>query len=348
VRLPASITIAAGSTTYRVARDGRVRRVPAPPSPYPRASTWFPGTGTWFMLVRHYLVVGRGRQALWRSRLLVPSRWRLGVVTASAHDVAFQFEHKLYIAPIGGVERPVAHRELPLGWSGAALYTYAYRGRQLQLRSASGRLLKVIARRPLSDYFVADGRLYFILRGSLMRASGTRIERLASLHRLGLSSDSWMQTLGQFVQLQDDHRLVVIHDDGSGLVSTPLPPGRDQNAGLVGSPAVAPRAGAVAFATVSDRSAGRSDGAETVYVLRPGAQAAAPVHTETGSFGGCARWVTLQWHGKWLLYSSNQGNVALIDSTGRERAVELTRLVRRLPGAGENGFSAYWTGAPAM
>jgi hypothetical protein len=300
------------------------------------------------MLVHHHLVVGRARQALWRSHLFIPSRWRLGLITASNHHVAFQFEHRLYVAPLGGVERPVAHRELPVGWGRAGLYTYAYRGRQLQLRSASGRLLKVIARRPLSDYYVADGRLYFVLRGWLMRASGTRIERLASLHRLGLSSDSWMQTLGRFVQLQDDHRLVVVRDDGSVLVSTPIPPGRDQNAGLVGSPAVAPRARATAFATVSERSAGRSVGAETVYVLRPGARVATQVHSETGSFGGCARWVTLQWHGRWLLYSSNQGNVALIDTTGADGTIELTRFVRRLPGAGEDGFSASWTGAPAM
>jgi hypothetical protein len=52
------------------------------------------------MLQHHHLVVGRGQKALWRSHLLVPSRWRLGLIAVGSHDVAFQFEHKLYIAPI--------------------------------------------------------------------------------------------------------------------------------------------------------------------------------------------------------------------------------------------------------
>lgn len=315
----------------------------APPSPYPKAASWFPVTGTWFMLVHHHLVVGRGHAALWRSHLEVPARWHLGLIVAGSRTVAFQFEHKLYMAPIGGVERPVAHREVPIGWTRAGLYTYAYRGRQLQLRSDSGRLLKVIAKRPPSDYYVADGRLYFLHRGVLMTADGTRVQRLASLPRLGLSSASWMETLGGFVELQDAHRLVVLRDDGSVFAWTRMPPGSDRGAGLVGSPAVAPRVGAVAFATVTDQSASRRVGAETVYVLRSGTHQAIPVHSETGTFGGCARWVSLQWHGKWLLYSSNQGNLAVIDSTGAGRTIGLTGFVHRLPGAGE-GFGAYWTG----
>jgi hypothetical protein len=339
--------MAAGRATYRIGRGGRLRRVAAPPSPYPKAAAWFPGTDTWFMLQHDHLVVGRGHKALWRSHLRVPSRWRLGVIAAGARDVAFQFEHMLYIAPIGGVERPVAHRELPIGWTGDRLYTYAYQGRQLQVRGASGRLLKVIARRPLSDYCVAGGRLYFILRGVLMSANGTRVERLVSLRHLGLASDSWMEPLGRFVELQDNHRLVVVRDAGSVFASTRIPPGHDPDVGLVGSPAVAPRAGLLAFATVTDQSAVPSVGAETVYVLRSGTEAAIPVHTETGSFGGCARWVTLQWHGKWLLYSSNQGHLALIDSTGADRTIELIGLVRRVPGLA-NGFSAYWTGQPPL
>ncbi len=341
MRLPAPITITAGRAIYRIGRDGRVRRTAAPPSPYPRAASWFPATDTWYTLRDHRLVVGRGHKALWRSRLQVPSRWRLGVIAAGAHAVAFQFEHKLYVAALEGTERPVAHRELPLGWTAAGLYTYSYKARALLLRSDSGRLVKVIAGHA-TNYSVADGSLYFFKSGVLWSAHGARIERLASLKRLGLSTNSWLEPLGRFLEVQDGDRLVVLRDDGSVFASTRLPPGHETDVSLVGFPAISTRVGAVAFATVTDQSAGGTVGTETVYVLRSGEQEATPVHSEHGSFGGCARWVDLQWRGTRLLYSSNQGNLAVIDTTGEPRAVELTTFLRRLTNA-QGEFSAYWS-----
>jgi hypothetical protein len=340
--MPAPITITAGRGSYRIGRDGRVRRTAAQRSPYPKAAAWFPGTDTWYMLRQHHLVVGRGYKALWRSRLQVPSRWRLGVVAAGAHAVAFQFEHKLYVAALEGTERPVAHRELPLGWTAAGLYTYSYKARALLLRSDSGRLVKVIAGHA-TNYSVADGSLYFFKSGVLWSAHGARIERLASLKRLGLSTNSWLQPLGRFLEVQDNDRLVVLRDDGSLLASTRLPPGREADVNLVGSPAVSPGAGVVAFATVTDQSPSATVGTETVYVLRSGEQEATPVHSEHGSFSGCARWVDLQWHGTRLLYSSNQGNLVVIDTSGAPRAVELTTFLRRLTNA-QDEFSVYWSG----
>ena len=284
MRLPAPITIETGSKTFEMGRDGRVRRTAAPPSPYPRAAGWFPGTGTWYMLREHELIVGRGHKALWRSRLQIPSPWRLGVIAAGAHAVAFQFEHKLYVASRGGAEHPVAHREMPLGWTAAGLYTYAYQGRRLLLRSTTGRLVKVIAKRPLgSDDYVLNGSLYFIVRGAVMRAQGRQTQRIASLKQLGLSANVWTQPLGRYIEMQDDHRLVVLRANGSELASTPLPPGRAGGAGLIGSVAVAPAGDAVAFTTASDSSAGGSAGVETVYRLAAGTHTAIPVHRDSMS-----------------------------------------------------------------
>jgi hypothetical protein len=300
------------------------------------------------MLREHELVVGRGHRALWRSHLQIPSRWRLGVIAAGARAVAFQFEHKLYVAPLGGAERPVARRELPLGWTATGLYTYAYQGRRLLLRSHTGRLIKVIARRPLgSDDYVVDGSLYFIVDGAVMRARGTRIELIASLKELGLSADGFMQPLGRYLELQDNHRLVVLRANGSELASTPLPPGRASGEGLIGSVAVSAGGAAVAFTTTSNSSARGSAGTETVYLLAAGTHTAMPVHREAGSFGGCERWVNLQWHGRWLLYNATEGNIAVIDTTGAHRAIELTSVGRRLPG-GRDGAMAFWTGQPTL
>lgn len=146
------------------------------------------------------------------------------MIAASSHAVAFQTDHRLYLAPVSGAERPVAQRELPLGWTTGGLYTYRYKGRLLLLRRDTGVLVKVIARRPLgSDYYVAHGSLSFISGGVLMSAHGARVKRLASLNRLGLSADSELQPLAQLVELQDNHRLVVVRPDGSVFAWTSLP-----------------------------------------------------------------------------------------------------------------------------
>ena len=112
---------------------------------------------------------------------------------------------------------------------------------------------------------------------------------------------------------------------------------------LVGFPAVSTR---VAWWRLRPLPTSRqvvAVGTDTVYVLRSGEQEATPVHTEHGSFGGCTRWVDLQWPGTRLLYSSNQGNLAVIDTSGAPSAIELTTFLRCLANA-QDGFSAYWSG----
>jgi hypothetical protein len=356
VRLPAPITIAAGhasgSVMFRVGRDGRARRIPGTEGPFPRGAAWFPGTGTWYMIQHGHLVVGRGSKPLWRSHAEIASH-QLGVIAAGTHAVAFQREHKLYLAPLGGAERPIAHRELPLGWTVDGLYTYRYQGRQVLLRSDTGTLVKVIARQPLgSDYRVANGSLYFISRGLLMSAHGTHVERLASLKRLGLSAGPSLQPLGRFVELEDSHRLVVVRPDGTVFAWTPLPVSHGKAESMSSSLVVAPRTSAVAFTaaygqTGDPRAATRSDGTETVYVLRAGADTAIPVYRGNVQFAVCERGASLQWHGKWLLYSNTEGSLAVIDTTGAHRAIELGSLVRGLPGT-RDGVSAYWSGQPTM
>jgi hypothetical protein len=352
VRLPAPITIAAGhilgSVTFRIRRDGRVGRIPSPQSPFPRDAAWFPGTGTWYVIQHRHLVVGRGRQPPWRSHGEIASN-QLGVITASSDAVAFQHDHKLYLAPPGGAERPIAHRELPLGWTAGGLYTYRYQGRQLLLRSATGQLVKVIARRPLgSDYYAANGSLYFISRGVLMSAHGARVERLASLNRLGLSAAPSLQPLGRLVELQDDHRLVVARPAGSVFAWIPLPLSHGPAESISGSLVIGPRSSAVAFTAASgqtgDPDAARGHGTETVYLLRSGSHTAMPLHSEQTSFG-CERSASLEWHGRWLLYSSTAGNLAVIDTTKARRTIELGSLVSNLSGT-RDGFSAYWSGHP--
>lgn len=288
---------------------------------------------------------------MWRSHGEIVSRWQLGVVTAGPHAVAFQHDHKLYLAPLKGVERSVARAELPLGWTPGGLYTYRYRGRELLLRSDTGALLQTIARQPLgSDYLVANGSLYFIAHGVLMSARGARIHRLASLAGLGLSAGPWLQSLGRLLELEDNNRVVVLRADGSEFAWTPLPRSRGESVPISSSLVVAAQGDAVAFAAAAGESndpnaARRAHGTETVFLLRPGTRTAVPVHTERVDFKVCERGASLQWHGKWLLYTNSEGDLAVIDTTGIHHAIELDGFVHGLVGT-RDGFSAFWIGQP--
>jgi hypothetical protein len=79
-----------------------------------------------------------------------------------------------------------------------------------------------------------------------------------------------------------------------------------------------------------------------VYVLQAGGRRAISVYQRRVHLSGCARWVTLQWEGRWLLYNDVVGHLAVIDTVGARRVIELGSMVRRLPGA-RDGFRAYWT-----
>ena len=351
--LPAPITITTGRVGFRLARDGTVRRVHATTGPFPPGVTWFPATGTWYRIDHRHLDVGLGRRQLWRSHGQFTSRFTLGVIMASSHGVAFQHDHKLYLAPLDGVERPVARREAPLGWTAGGIYTYAYQGRRLLLRGDSGALVKVIARRGLgSDYDVTGGRLYFVDRGVLMSADGARTRRLDSVSRLGMATDSWLQPVGPMAELEDNRSLVVVRANGSVFARTPLPRSRGAVENISSSLVAGPGASAVAFTAAAGQQAETPThpwgvhGTETVYLLRPGERAAMPLFRQRVEFRACERGASIQWHRGWLLYTNSEGYITVIDSAGTHRAIELSGLVRRLLHS-DDGFSAYWGGQPS-
>ena len=142
--------------------------------------------------------------------------------------------------------------------------------------------------------------------------------------------------------------MVVLRADGSEFAWTPLPRSRGESERISSPLVVAAQGDAVAFAATAGESndpnaARRAHGTETVFLLRPGARTAVPVHTERVDFKVCERGASLQWHGKWLLYSNSEGDLAVIDTTGIHHAIELSSLVHGLVGT-RDGFSASWSG----
>ncbi len=345
--LPAPIVITAGPVSFEIARDERITHLRTPASVIPTDAGWQPLTNTWYLVRRGgQLVVGRTHQTAWRSPSGFTSESRLGVIALGPRAVAFQHDHKLWLAPLDGSPRPVATRESPVGWTagGGGLYTYGYPERALLLRSDSGKLVKMIAREPFgSVYFVNDGTLYFVSHGVLMSATGARTRRLASWASLGMSPNTWLQPVGRLLALEDDSRLLVLRPNGSVFASTPL---REWNYGGISSRVVsAPDGRAVAFAATNGD---QSHATETLYVLRPGRHRATDLYHEAVTPGVCNQGAHVQWDGVWLLYSNVEHDIAAVDTAGAHRTVDLTRLVDRLPGTG-NGFTAYWSGqAPEL
>jgi hypothetical protein len=134
------------------------------------------------------------------------------------------------------------------------------------------------------------------------------------------------------------------------FASTPLPHGGTRHDGISSQLSVALTGRAVAFTATRGNTAYGSRGSETVHLLRPGSHTARPVHTERVEFAICERGADLAWHGRWLLYSASEGNTSVIDTSQPQHTIELTLIVRRLPGLssdeGNLDFNAYWSGHP--
>ncbi|OAI39340.1 hypothetical protein AYO39_02995 [Actinobacteria bacterium SCGC AG-212-D09] len=362
VPLPAPIAIATGDTlrpvSYRIGCDGRVFRVAKTKSPFaaPRDAVFEGNGGAWFAVRHNHLVIGRERTVLWRSHEQFSSpahrQIEVGGLTVGKHTVAFTYRDTLYLAPLTGAERPIASGEIPLGFTTGGVYTYRWK-RALLLRSDNGAVLKKIVRWPFQVNFfqVVGGNLYLIARSVLLRANGTRILRLAELRNLGLSASTWLQPIGHLVELEDNARLVVVRPDGSVFASTPLPRSDGEPDTISSFIAVAPHSAAVAFTAASGladapNTGHPGHGSETIYLLRPGAHAATPVHRELVEFPPCiGEGATLAWNGSWLLYDGADSHAAAIDTASPGRTVELRRIIRGLPGT-RDGFAVYWSDQP--
>jgi hypothetical protein len=356
LRLPAAVTIRTACGAFRIGREGSVRRASTDPSPVPQGAGWWPYTGVWDKLANGHLVVGRWQKRLWRSSGRFPVAYEVGAIVVAPHALAFSYGNRvpqLYVAPLAGSERRIATGEYPLGWTRGGLYTRAGRGGELLLRSATGALRKTLARQVFTyAYDDTSGSLYFVAHGALVRADGTAHHAITSFRRLGLAAGRvlQLQPLGRLVVLEDSRRLVVLRTDGSLFASMRLPRGPTRVDGISSRLAASPTAQVVAFAATRGNTAYGSTGSETVYLLRPGSHAALPVHAERVEFAVCERGADLAWHGRWLLYSASEGNTAIIDTARSEHAIELTRIVRRLPGLSDDegnlDFTAYWSGHP--
>lgn len=349
VRLPAQLTVRTAQGTFALHRGGGVCRVSRDSQPVPQGASWWPNSGVWERTDHGHLVVGRWQRTLWRSQRRFGHGYDIGAIAVSRQGVAFSYgarRQRLFVAAARGPERLVARGEYPLGWTSNGLYTRSDRGGRILLRGSGGTVLARGVRTYAYDSF--SHSLYFVSGSWLMLDHGGSERALADLGKLALAlRDLQILPLRRLVGLEDSHRLVVLHQDGSAFASTLLPRGPRRADGVSAQPVAAPDASAVAFAATNGNTAYGSRGSETVYLLRAGATAAQPIHSERVQFAICERGADLAWHGAWLLYDASEGNTALID-TRSGHAIELTRLVHRIahPYASNEGdlnFNIAWS-----
>lgn len=287
---------------------------------------------------------------LWRSTRRVAHSSSVDTIVVGRNEIAFSTSwrrSRLYLAPLGGREHFVAGGQFPLGWTNGGLYVGRRDGAVL---FRSGNRVRRIAQAKvrLAAYDPSSQSLDFVSGCRLFRARGIRTQLVASLSRFGLPSERnlQLQLLGHLIALQNQRRLVVLRPDGSLFASTLLP--RSHHALVSASPTAAPGGTEVAFAVMRpDRpieTQVMERGVETVYLLRPGARAADPVHKKRMWFNVCGHGASLSWRRTWLLYSTGEGPAAAI-ATRSGRTIELTALIRRLPGfkGDDSGpFSVTW------
>jgi hypothetical protein len=352
--LPAPVTITTECARFRIGRDGRITRS-AKRSPVPPAAAWYPADGAWYRVEDGHVVAGRWHRRLWRSHGRFTPGYDVGALTIGPRALAFSYGNsvRLFMAGFGAAEREIADGEYPVGWSRAGdLFTRAGRRGELRLRHASGDLARTLAQ-GVFDYAFdrANGEVDFVRNGRVLRTDGTAPVAFVDLARLSLTRRPELDPLGRLLALRDQRRVVVLRRDGSLLASTVLPRRHSRVDGISSALVASPDGRSVAFTLTRGNTAYGSSGGEAVYVLRGGRRRAVRVHTEHLRFAVCERGADLAWQGHWLLYSASEGNVVVVDGSGRRRSLDLTRTVLRLPGShggeGHANVTASWSGRPS-
>ncbi len=308
------------------------------------------------MVVRggHLLIV-RGGSVVWRSSRMAYPLEDVGSAAFGSNGVAFSISKRngsvLYVAGPRAPEQVVGHNEEPVGWlSSGRLVTSRWRPdgshADLVVRGPDGTRPVVVAPgvRSFGPWSPWTGAVLFVTKaGRLERLDGSGQTAIADVRALGfhLRPEAMIPTLGRLA----DGRIVVVAPNRIAVLS---PGGRVEASdsfalpkgewGWVGAPpdglGVEPDSETVVFVVTRwDYTPGPKGwkGWEGVYALPEGAARGTLLYGGRMYMAPCAHVARMSWHGPWLLYSACEGRVVAIDTTGRARPIELTRIGRRLP-----------------
>lgn len=328
--VPAPLVFTTGCGSFRLQPSGRVNRLPR------RWLAAHPGgTGRRYgadLQIRRnragrIFVLRRG-QLVWRSSRLYPNTG--GDIAFGPNSFAFaSYYEGVFLTDLHGPERLVlpGRGRFPHDFfaSGRLVVTG---GRAIAVLSPQGRTER---RYPYSRRggYAFDGRsntLFFVTpRGRLgtVRESRLRVgRRLDADGMLSLAPERRLVFYGAY-------SLTVATLDGRVVARARW---RREPLGVFDSGAsVSPDGRRVAF-RLSDARAGAKSGTAVLYLLSAGRMRAEPLYRHRLGRLGCWSGGSMRWHGRQLLYTSADGQVALIDTTSRRRR-DLSRFAESLPGS---------------
>ena len=328
--VPAPLVLRTGCGTFRVARSGAVTRLP--PRWVARHSG---GTGRRFgadLQVRRtrpgrYLLLRDGRP-VWRSHGRDPND--AGWVAFGRGVFAFASHRRgVFVTDLRGAERRVAGGTglFPIGFTRDG-FLFVARRSAVDVVTPDGRLARRLRYRTRNG-FAYDERsdtLFLVARdGTLVSTDGKRVTRLRRVR-----TDGWLSVHGRVLVLEARRAVLVTSRDGAVVARTGWRRGLESDSGV----SVAP--GGRAYALRLRDEATRT---VRVVVLRPGERPAVVARRRLGP-RLCVVAAAMAWSGRFLLYRSTAGDLAVLDSRGGP-ARSLLPLARRL-GLRTGQAEAWW------
>lgn len=331
--VPAPVVLWTSCGGFRLASDGRV-------SPLPRH--WLArhggGTGRRYgadLAIRRtragrVILFRRGR-VVWRSHHLYPND--SASVAFGPQRFAFAaYRQGVFLTDLRGPERLVA--------AGRGLYPFDFT-REGQLLVTGGGAVTVVApdggmvgrfryrQRNGLAFDVRTDTLFFVTpTGTLAAAHAARLSLVRRLRGI----DGWISFAQPDLLVFSAARGVTVTRRDGTLVARARWPGSlgGSDSGL----SVSADGRSFAF-RVSDARAGARSARATVYVLRAGERRARVLYRHRLGPTGCGVGVNLRWLGRFLLYSSTNGQPTILDSGGgsaRSLGRVAALLPRRAPG----------------
>jgi hypothetical protein len=271
--------------------------------------------GRFIVLRLHRTPAGRlTRTLIWRSS---GSYFNTGDdVALGPHRLAFNdYYHGLYLTDLRRPERLVVRGRglYPIGFTGAGDLMVAGSGHPISVVAPDGRLIRRYSYRPrggfASDY--QTDTLYFVEPdGRLAAAHGAHLRLLRPL--TGIEGQIEFTPPGKLVF--NGQSSVTITSLAGRLIARarwPRTPIDNSDSGL----SVSPDGRSFAF-RLSNAHPGAHHGEAVVYALHAGQSQARAIYRHRLGSSGCVVGAGMEWHGRYLLYSSTDGQQAVLDTRG--------------------------------
>lgn len=353
--VPAPIAVQTGCGWFDLGTSGRVTRLPRSPAGFGRGGLAEDGS-------RHYgadIFIRRtypGRFILWRlhrtptGRLTRTVIWRSsgdyhntgGDSAFGPHLFAFDAYYQgVYLTDLRHPERLVVRgRDLyPIGFTRGGELLVEGPGHAISVVASDGRLLRRYSYRPQSGFSWDDhtDTLYFVQPdGMLAAAHGAHLRLLPPMKGI----EGGIQFVSPGLLVFYAQRSVTITSLAGKLIARarwPRTPIDNLDSGL----SVSPDGRAFAF-RLTNAHPGARHGEAIVYVLQAGQSHARALYRHRLGASGCRVGASMEWHGRYLLYGSADGQQALLDSRGG-RQISLMRLLHRIPQRGRSQtYNVYW------